>query len=541
MKMAETPSIATETQGSEVESKEGIASKSCFLFNCDHTCSLEPAQNLLKSIEEQVGFVISPIVQRYFDLHKMADMCEDIKKATDVMDFAIFVVHANESRLSINEENAGIGYAMFYRTLMEKTDGKVIIVIGGDENYKDQTEMQSRVLSRWAFRKVSSQFDAKLIDGRKSFIFSWDEKHRSIHEEAMVHFLDPQKQEVIFVPKKLPPVQTTTLEQLPAAETVKDYEDRLHSPKPLTHESQTANNEGMTCVFSPLKHSNPPLGATPETSKRYIGDSGEEPMEQDASHDFETIEMSDVIDIEPSYGDKTTSCPASLPYQKNAMQSSTVTPQNVAILYRNRSDLVFINDMFGEIVSSGVIPIKTMDPSDFETLLLNNPVRSCFIMLPAEKMKEFINLLCTAHRTVEKRVVVILCDSEKLSRVEEENVTDTIGQLLGQKGVILCLKTPRGELVLHTRLRYGNISYEKHDVLQRKKEWEATGYFTRDLQAEWKSFANVELKIYKNAEGVVHAVVNPEGQTAENLFKPASDLIGRFLPSGKNKDVLDVD
>lgn len=168
-------------------------------------------------------------------------------------------------------------------------------MIGGDENYKDQTEMQSRVLSRWAFRKVSSQFDAKLMDGRKSFIFSWDEEHRSIHEEAMVHFLDPQKQEVIFVPKKLPPVQTTTLEQLPAAETVKGYEDRLHSPNPLTHESQTANNEGMTCVFSPLKHSHPPLGATPETSKRYISDSGEEPMEQDASHDFETIEMSDVL------------------------------------------------------------------------------------------------------------------------------------------------------------------------------------------------------------------------------------------------------
>lgn len=108
-------------------------------------------------------------------------------------------------------------------------------------------------------------------------------------------------------------------------------------------------------------------------------------------------------DIEPSYGDKTTSCPASLPYQKNAMQSSTVTPQNVAILYRNRSDLVFINDMFGDIVSSGVIPIKTMDPSDFETLLRNNPVRSCFIMLPAEKVKEFIDLLCTAHRTVGKK------------------------------------------------------------------------------------------------------------------------------------------
>lgn len=538
--MAETPSIATETQGSEVESKEGIASKSCFLFNCDHTCSLEPAQNLLKSIEEQVGFVISPIVQRYFDLHKMADMCEDIKKATDVMDFAIFVVHAHESRLSINEENAGIGYAMFYRTLMEKTDGKVIIVIGGDENYKDQTERQSGVLSRWAFRKVSSQFDEKLMDGRKSFIFSWDEKHRSIHEEAMVHFLDPQKQEVIFVPKKLPPVQTTTLEQLPAAETVKNYEDRPHSPNPLTHESQTANNQGMTSVLSPLKHSHSQLAATPEIPKRYISDSGEEPMQQDAFHDFETIEMSDVPDIEPSYGDQTTSCPASLPYQKNAVQSSTVTPQNVAILYRNRSDLVFINDMFEEIIPSGVIPIKTMDPSAFETLLLNNSVRSCFIMLPAEKMKEFINLLHTAHRNVEKWVVVILCDSEKLSRLEEENITDIIEQLLGQKGKILCLKTSRGELVLHTRLRYGKISYEKKDVVHRKKEWEATGYLTRDLHAKWESIADAELKIYQSTEGV-HTVVHPEGQTVRHLMKQASDFISTFFPSSDNKDDLGLD
>ena len=85
------------------------------------------------------------------------------------------------------------------------------------------------------------------------------------------------------------------------------------------------------------------------------------------------------------------------------MQSSTVTPQNVAILYRNRSDLVFINDMFGEIVSSGVMPIKATDPSDFENLLIDNSIRSCFIMLPAEKMKEFINLLCTAYRTVGKK------------------------------------------------------------------------------------------------------------------------------------------
>lgn len=137
--------------------------------------------------------------------------------------------------------------------------------------------------------------------------------------------------------------------------------------------------------------------------------------------------------------------------------------------------------------------------------------------------------------------MVILYDSEKVSPPEEQNIADIVGQLLGQKGVIVSLKTPRGELVLHTRLRYGNISYEKQDVLYRKKGWEATDYFKRALRAEWKSSANAELKIYENAGVVVNTVVNPKGQTAENLMKKAGDLVGYFFQSGNNKDDLEVD
>ena len=40
-----------------------------------------------------------------------------------VMDVAVFVIHADESRVSINEDNAGIGYARIYRALLEKTGG----------------------------------------------------------------------------------------------------------------------------------------------------------------------------------------------------------------------------------------------------------------------------------------------------------------------------------------------------------------------------------------------------------------------------------
>jgi len=69
----------------------------------------------------------------------------------------------------------------------------VLIVIGGDSYYRDENEEAWSVISRWARRKVASQFRDEYLDGRQSFIFSWDEKHRMIHEEAIRHFLDPGK------------------------------------------------------------------------------------------------------------------------------------------------------------------------------------------------------------------------------------------------------------------------------------------------------------------------------------------------------------
>ena len=31
------------------------------------------------------------------------------------------------------------------------------------------------------------------MDGRKSFVFSWNKKYKSIHEEALLHYFDPSK------------------------------------------------------------------------------------------------------------------------------------------------------------------------------------------------------------------------------------------------------------------------------------------------------------------------------------------------------------
>ena len=84
----------------------------------------------------------------------------------------------------------------------------MLIVIGGDSYYKDEDEEDRSVISRWVRRKVAFQFNKEYLDGRKSFIFSWDTKHRPIHEEALRHYLDPSKRGVKFVytpkPKHLP-------------------------------------------------------------------------------------------------------------------------------------------------------------------------------------------------------------------------------------------------------------------------------------------------------------------------------------------------
>jgi len=72
-------------------------------------------------------------------------------------------------------------------------EGKVLIVIGGDDQYRDGDEEERTVISRWARRKVASQFNEECLDGRESFIFSWNKQHREIHEEALLHYFDPSK------------------------------------------------------------------------------------------------------------------------------------------------------------------------------------------------------------------------------------------------------------------------------------------------------------------------------------------------------------
>ncbi|XP_020605431.1 uncharacterized protein LOC110044249 [Orbicella faveolata] len=230
------------------------------LFNCDGTYKLDAVERFLIGVQEKHGFAFSTD-KRYFGVNEMPKFCETILPQVG-MDFAIFVVHAEESRLSINEDNAGIGYTKIYRALLQATDGRVLIVIGGDDHYRDKEEEERTVISRWARRKVASQFNEEYLDGRKSFIFSWNKQHREIHEEALLHYFDPSKkgQKFEYQPKLKPvPLQAKTEEPIiTSRETVKNVDATGNSRPKYDSDSRSRSvreqpKEG---------HTNPSYGAT---------------------------------------------------------------------------------------------------------------------------------------------------------------------------------------------------------------------------------------------------------------------------------------
>ena len=101
--------------------------KCVHLFNCDQTYKLDVVEKLFKAVEPKLNFAFS-IQSHYFVLRDMSQVCENIIRFPDqikVDDVAVFVVHAHESHLSINEVNDRIGYSKIYRALLQATGEKL--------------------------------------------------------------------------------------------------------------------------------------------------------------------------------------------------------------------------------------------------------------------------------------------------------------------------------------------------------------------------------------------------------------------------------
>ena len=128
--------------------------------------------------------------------------------------------------------------------------GNVIIVIGGDDNYKSEEQEERLVISPWARRIVCVQFSEEYIDGRKSFIFSWGEKHRPIHVEALMHFFDPDKNGEKFkyqMPKQADP--TSKPARVKAAEPIST---KVEEKKCSSDVGKTAQEMGTVITFTIL-------------------------------------------------------------------------------------------------------------------------------------------------------------------------------------------------------------------------------------------------------------------------------------------------
>ena len=156
--------------------------------------------------------------------------------------------------------------------------GRVLIVIGGDDSYKGEDEEEIEFISRWAKRKISSQFGEEFLDGRKSFVFSWDKQHRKIHEKALIHFFDPAMKGLKFKyqpppkPAKPPPVLTTGPSALPSSSSERRRADvGVQSTKPESHNPPKESTEVHTRDLRAKPESRYPLKESREVHTRDLG------------------------------------------------------------------------------------------------------------------------------------------------------------------------------------------------------------------------------------------------------------------------------
>lgn len=145
----------------------------------------------------------------------------------------------------------------------------------------------------------------------------------------------------------------------------------------------------------------------------------------------------------------------------------------------------------------------------------------------------------------EKNIVVMLCNGGKrLTYSEEESITATIEELLGEKSSVFWWKgnnkTKRSsfsrsyplperpknpeELVFKTRLLRGKISYDKKDVKVRVKGWTAPQKMAENLLRNWHTTNSAELAVYIQLEtGNERTVVTAD---LESRFKGALGRVG---------------
>ena len=91
----------------------------CYIFNCDKTCNLDQIETFLSGSKGKLGSDVLVFKHNVSEISSQSSEMYDSIVPDLRMDFAIFVVHTNEVRLSINEDIADNGNTKIYRTLLK--------------------------------------------------------------------------------------------------------------------------------------------------------------------------------------------------------------------------------------------------------------------------------------------------------------------------------------------------------------------------------------------------------------------------------------
>lgn len=104
-----------------------IKRKTIHLFNCDNLCDLKEVESLLRAVEKNAAIKISKIVKHQFSGRQINDLVEKTIPNLRDMDYAVFVVHAEECVLSFDEDS---GYGKIYAALKKRAGSGMLKIKG---------------------------------------------------------------------------------------------------------------------------------------------------------------------------------------------------------------------------------------------------------------------------------------------------------------------------------------------------------------------------------------------------------------------------
>ena len=95
------------------------------------------------------------------------------------------------------------------------------------------------------------------MDGRKSFVFSWNKNHRAIHEEALLHYFNPRKkrQKFEYHPSQAPLLQTLQSASSTEVEKKAVEEDPAEQLSSLVSRIEIDKGKSNTAGATPKKFS----------------------------------------------------------------------------------------------------------------------------------------------------------------------------------------------------------------------------------------------------------------------------------------------